>query len=193
VRDRLPEPLLYLSPYFESHRQDYYDALQAVRERGDLDHWLALFLDGIRTQATDAVARAERLTDLRERYRTTVQAATRGIANQVAELALEQPVLTARTVETRLEVSRPAALKALRQLATSASSRKPPAVSEASSAGERTKYLPSSSRSSGPSTARSRTTDHSAAQRRAPSTSTGDPARHASRRRCCHLPADNGR
>jgi cell filamentation protein, protein adenylyltransferase len=117
VRDRLPEPLLYLSPYFESHRQDYYDALQAVRERGDLDHWLALFLDGIRTQATDAVARAERLTDLRERYRTTVQAATRGIANQVAELALEQPVLTARTVETRLEVSRPAALKALRQLA----------------------------------------------------------------------------
>lgn len=63
------------------------------------------------------MARAERLTDLREQYRTTVQAATRGIANQVAELALEQPVLTARVVETRFDVSRPAALKALRQLA----------------------------------------------------------------------------
>lgn len=117
VRDRLPEPLLYLSPYFEVHREAYYDALQSVRERGDLGAWLALFLDGVRVQANDAVARAEKLTDLREEFRTTVQAVTRGIANQVVEIALEQPVLTARTVEMRLDVSRPAALKALRRLA----------------------------------------------------------------------------
>lgn len=116
VRDRLPEPLLYLSPYFEIHRQQYYEALQAVRERGDIDQWLQLFLDGVRAQATDAVIRAERLTDLREHYRTTVQAATRGIANQVVELAFEQPVLNSRVVETRVGVSRPAALKSLRQL-----------------------------------------------------------------------------
>jgi cell filamentation protein, protein adenylyltransferase len=117
VRDRLPEPLLYLSPYFERRRQAYYDALQSVRERGDLDQWLELFLDGVRVQASDAVTRAERLIDLRERYRTAVQAATRGVANQVTDLALGQPVLTARLVERRLQVSRPAALKALRQLA----------------------------------------------------------------------------
>jgi hypothetical protein len=30
----LPQPLLYLSSYFEAHRQEYYDRLQAVRERG---------------------------------------------------------------------------------------------------------------------------------------------------------------
>src|SRR3546814_79502 len=47
VRDRLPEPLLYLSPYFEARRDQYYDALQGVRERGELDRWLALFLDEI--------------------------------------------------------------------------------------------------------------------------------------------------
>ena len=116
VRDRLPEPLLCLSPYFEGHRQQYYDALQGVRERGDLDQWLQLFLDGVRIQAVDALGRAERLTDLRERYRATVQAATRGIANQVVELAVEQPVLNSRVVELRLGVSRPAALRALRQL-----------------------------------------------------------------------------
>jgi Fic family protein len=116
VRDRLSEPLLYLSPYFERHRQRYYDALQGVRERGDHDRWLALFLDGVRTQAVDAVVRAERLVDLRERYRATVQGATRSVANQVADLAIEQPILTARTVEERFEISRPAAIKALRQL-----------------------------------------------------------------------------
>jgi len=116
VRDRLPEPLLYLSPYFEARRPQYYDALQGVRERGAFDDWLKLFLDGVRTQAIDALARAERLTDLREHYRAEVQARTRGIANQLVDLAFEQPVLNTRVVEARLGVSRPAALNALRQL-----------------------------------------------------------------------------
>lgn len=117
IRDRLPEPLLYLSPYLEARRPQYYDALQGVRERGDFDAWLALFLDGVCTQASDAVSRAERLTDLRERYRMETQASTRGAANQVVDIAFEQPVLTARMVETRLSITRPAALKALRRLA----------------------------------------------------------------------------
>ncbi len=86
-----------------------------ARGTGGRHGYLAFF--AVRTQATDAVARAEQLTDLREQYRVTVREATRGIANHVVELALEQPVLTARTVESRLGVSRPAALKALRQLA----------------------------------------------------------------------------
>jgi Fic family protein len=116
VRERLPEPLLYLSPYFEARREEYYDALQGVREHGDFDSWLGLFLDGIRVQAVDAVARAERLTDLRERYRLMVRSATRGAANQLVDLAFEQPILNARFVENRLDITRPAALTALRQL-----------------------------------------------------------------------------
>lgn len=116
VRDRLPSPLLYLSPFFEARRQAYYDALQGVRQRGDLDTWLRLFLLGVHTQANDALARAERLSDLRERYRRSVQAKTRGGANRLVDLVFEQPVVNARTVERRLGLSRPSALNALRQL-----------------------------------------------------------------------------
>lgn len=116
VRGRLPEPLLYLSPYFESRRDQYYDSLQGVRERGDFDRWLALFLDGVRHQATDAVSRAERLTDLREQYRARVQSRTRGAANQLVDLLFEQPIVTGRLVEKRLRVTRPAAITALRHL-----------------------------------------------------------------------------
>jgi Fic family protein len=108
---------LCLSPYVEARRQQYYDALQGVRQRGDFDQWLALFLDGVRAQALDAVTRAERLTDLRERYRADVRAVTRGAANQLVDVAFEQPVLNARLVERRLTITRPAALTALRQLA----------------------------------------------------------------------------
>lgn len=117
VRNRLPEPLLYLSPYFERRRDQYYAALQAVRERGDIDGWLAFFLDAVAVQSTDAVVRAERLTDLKERYRLLVRAATRGAANRLVDLAFEHPVLTANIVERRLAITRPAALAALRQLA----------------------------------------------------------------------------
>jgi Fic family protein len=116
VRDRLPEPLLYLSPYFEARRERYYDALQGVRERGDVDSWVELFLEAVSTQAVDAVVRAERLVDLRERYRASVRTTTRGAATQLAELTIEQPVLTTRVVEERLGITRPAALKALRHL-----------------------------------------------------------------------------
>jgi Fic family protein len=117
VRDRLPAPLLYLSPYFEARRQRYYETLQGVRERGDFEAWLGFFLEGIEAQAIDAIARAERLTDLREKYRTMVQSTTRGMANQLVDLAFQQPVLNTSVVESRLGISRPAALTALRRLA----------------------------------------------------------------------------
>ena len=54
VRDRLPEPLLYLSPFFEARRPEYYGMLQGVRERGDFDGWLGLFLEAVRVQSIDA-------------------------------------------------------------------------------------------------------------------------------------------
>ena len=43
----LKEPILYLSLYFKSHRQQYYDLLQRVRDQGDWETWLEFFLDGI--------------------------------------------------------------------------------------------------------------------------------------------------
>lgn len=116
MRGRLPAPLLYISPYFEQRRKAYYEALQAARERGDIDTWLVMFLDAVSTQAVDAVSRAEQLTDLREQYRILVQSTTRGSANQLVDLAFEQPVLTSRIVEQRLDVTRPSAIAALRTL-----------------------------------------------------------------------------
>jgi len=116
VRDRLPAPLLYLSPDFEQRRDTYYAALQAVREQGDIEGWLSLFLDAVTTQATDAVQRANRLIDLREHYRTTVGAHARGLANQVVDLAFQYPVLSAAVVERHLGGSRPAVISALRAL-----------------------------------------------------------------------------
>ncbi len=113
---RLPAPLLYLSAYLERDRSHYYEALQAVRERGDLLPWLELFLTAVYTQAADAVMRSQRIVQLRELYREAASAITSSNALTLVDLACETPILSTRTVEARLGVTRPTALKLLRQL-----------------------------------------------------------------------------
>ncbi len=43
----LRQPLLYLSYYFKSHRQYYYELLNGTRESGDWERWLDFFLDAV--------------------------------------------------------------------------------------------------------------------------------------------------
>lgn len=117
-RGRLASPLLYLSPYLEARREQYYDALQGVRERGDLDSWLLLILEGIRVQSIDAATRAGELLALRERYRALFSSGNSSSAIAAIDLAFESPVLTAAVVERALSVSRPTALTTLTRLAS---------------------------------------------------------------------------
>lgn len=97
----LPQPLLYLSSYFEQRRSDYAERLQAVREKGEVQQWLQFFLRGVQGQATDAVERAERLADLREKYRHSL-AGSRSRAPEVVDLLFENPFATGPTVAERL-------------------------------------------------------------------------------------------
>lgn len=43
----MQKPLLYLSYYFKLHRQEYYDRLNLVREKGDYEQWINFFLKGV--------------------------------------------------------------------------------------------------------------------------------------------------
>jgi Fic family protein len=112
-QELLPQPLLYLSSYFETHRGEYYDRLQAVREKGQLEEWLQFFLTAVAIQASDAVERAERLADLREKYRGEL-ASTRSRASEVVELLMANPFVTVRNVQHALQVTQPGALNLLR-------------------------------------------------------------------------------
>jgi Fic family protein len=113
---RLGAPLLYLSAYLERDREHYYEALQTMREAGDALPWIGLFLDAVRSQASDAVTRARRIVELRERYRAAASSIASSKAMALVDLVCEMPIMTSRTVETRLSVTRPTALKLLGQL-----------------------------------------------------------------------------
>lgn len=116
ARERLPAPLLYLSAYLERNREMYYAALQALRESGDASPWIDLFLMSVKTEASDAVDRARQIITLRDRYLRTAASLGTAKASALVDLICENPVLTSRSIESRLDVSRPTALRLLRRM-----------------------------------------------------------------------------
>jgi Fic family protein len=114
-RGVLPAPLLYISSYLEEYRREYYERLQAVRERGEVQQWLQFFLTAVAVQAEDAVARAEHLHDLREGYRSQL-AGSRSRAVEVVDLLFVNPFITVRRGSTALGVTPQGATNLIRQL-----------------------------------------------------------------------------
>jgi Fic family protein len=108
--------LLYLSAGIEKERDRYYNALRATRADGDAIPWVELFLETVRAQSVDAVLRAERIIELRERYRATATELGSVNAVQAVDLVCENPIVTTRLLEARLGVARPTTLRLLRQL-----------------------------------------------------------------------------
>jgi Fic family protein len=113
----LPEPLLYLSAYFEAHRRAYYDHLLSVSQEGTWEAWLRFFLRGVAEQSQDALVRAGRLQDLRERYREQFQAEqTSARLLQVVDLLFDQPLTTVTQVAEALGVHFASASQYVQQL-----------------------------------------------------------------------------
>lgn len=77
ARGTMSQPLLYLSAYFEKHRDEYYRHLLAISTRGDWQEWLIYFLTGVRDTARDALADTHAITDLHQHYRSILDSAKR--------------------------------------------------------------------------------------------------------------------
>lgn len=103
-QERISAPLLYISAYLERNRREYYDRLQAVRERGEMEEWIQFFLAATAKQAEESAQRTERLVDLREHYRAEL-AGNRSRAAEVVDLMFSNPIITARRVEMALKMT----------------------------------------------------------------------------------------
>jgi len=105
---RLTTPLLYLSGYLELHRREYYERLQAVRERGEVQQWLQFFLTAVQRQAMDGVDRAGKLVSLRERY-LAGSARSRSRIGELADLLFANPFITVVRIRNALHITQPGA------------------------------------------------------------------------------------
>ncbi|MAT05544.1 MAG: cell filamentation protein Fic [Acidimicrobiaceae bacterium] len=111
----LPAPLLYVSSYFERHKREYYDALQGVRQRGDVGAWLRYFLSAVTVQANDAIRRSDRLADLEEEFRQRLSG-SKGRAHELIDNLLSSPYISTQQVVQHLGVTPQGADYILRQL-----------------------------------------------------------------------------
>lgn len=112
-RGLMPQPLLYLSAFFEKHRNDYYRLLLDVSTKGDWIPWLEFFLRGVRTQAVEAMVRVERLLSLQATYDAIALKQGRAggsLATLVRSLFLS-PALTIRQAQATLGITFAAAQK----------------------------------------------------------------------------------
>lgn len=116
-RGLLPQPLLYLSAYFERTRGQYYEGLLRVSTHGEWEAWIRYFLEGVRTQAREGVEDAERLVGLQARYRREVaMSKARPAAYGLLDRLFANPFVTAKGTVEALGVSDPTARAAIADL-----------------------------------------------------------------------------
>ena len=104
----LARPVLYLSHHFKRHRAEYYDRLQAVRDGGDWESWLAFFLEGVAEVSREATHTAAAILRVREECRTSISDRLgRGAANghRILERLFDHPIVAVATVRDWLDVT----------------------------------------------------------------------------------------
>lgn len=107
-RGVLHKPVLYLSHYFKRHRQAYYERLQAVRDAGDFEGWMAFFLRGVAEVSAQAALTARRILELRELHRHAITeqlGRAAGNGHRVLQRLYELPIVTVKDVQGLLGIT----------------------------------------------------------------------------------------
>ncbi len=117
-RQVLPLPLLYLSAFFEQHRDEYYDHLLNVSRQAAWNEWIGFFARGVTEQARDAITRVQRLQDLQASYRERTGALIRTAAPQrLVEELFASPYITVNHAAEVMDVSFKSAAQTVTTLA----------------------------------------------------------------------------
>ncbi|MEX5215707.1 MAG: Fic family protein [Nitrospiraceae bacterium] len=102
----LSEPLLYLSAYFERQRDEYYQLLLAVSQRGRWAEWMSFFLRGVAEQSRDALVRSGSLRQLWQGYRGEFQSArSSALQLRLIDQLFAYPAITASQAARLLQVT----------------------------------------------------------------------------------------
>jgi Fic family protein len=71
-RQLLSHPFLYLSEFFEEHREDYYELLRSVSGKGKWEAWIRFFLTALAAQAEAAEKTGKAILDLHAKYKEKI-------------------------------------------------------------------------------------------------------------------------
>jgi len=114
----LRDPMLYLSLYFKTHRQHYYELLNNVRLNGDWEAWLDFFAEAVIVTATQAVETTQQLLELSSQDRDKISGLGRAAAStlQVHRALMEHPIATSGSLVEKTGITPATVNKALSHL-----------------------------------------------------------------------------
>lgn len=114
----LRAPLLYLSLFLKTNRNDYYRLLQDVRETGAWEDWLAFYLIGVEQTANQAFEAATRIVGLfkADRDRITDDSERAGSSLRVHEWLQSNPFVSSNRLVESIGLSAPTINAALADL-----------------------------------------------------------------------------
>ena len=114
----LKEPMLYLSLYFKTHRDRYYELLTQVRHTGDWESWLDFFADAVIETAKQAVDTAKQLMKLSDLDGRKINELKRisGSAHLVHKAMFERPIASPSWIQEKTKLSTATVNACLREL-----------------------------------------------------------------------------
>lgn len=99
-------PVLYLSHYIISHKQDYYRYLQSVRETGNWEEWVLYILKGVEETAYQTTALIQSIRRIMNEYKTRMRRETTFYRKELLENLFQHPYTKITFVEHALGVHR---------------------------------------------------------------------------------------
>lgn len=92
----LKAPMFYISAYFESHRDQYYERLLAVSRDGNWTDWVIFFLESVNEQAKENQDKAQSIRELYdETHRSIADITHSRCAVHATEFLFRRPIFSA--------------------------------------------------------------------------------------------------
>ena len=101
-------PWLYMSPFYEKHKDEYIDNLFQVSTAGDWTRWIEFCLRGTISQAEDSIRRCDLLIRLRAEFHERITGGSKR-THRIMERLFGSPMVTVPAVAKDEDVSYPTA------------------------------------------------------------------------------------
>ncbi|MDI9637371.1 Fic family protein [Kamptonema cortianum] len=115
----LERPFLYVSHTLKLNRTEYYDRLQAVRDKGDWEGWIKFFLQAMAISAQDANERMRQINNLKEALRGRIVSEfpkRSSTLHRLLDALFVQPYISANRAQQILDLSKSASYQNLQIL-----------------------------------------------------------------------------
>jgi len=103
----LIKPVLYISDFFERNKNDYFNNLDIVRNKSDIDKWLIFFLEGIIETTSKSKNIFENIIALRLQYEDKIRALGRRVplGQKLLILLFSYPIIDTSGVADKLNIA----------------------------------------------------------------------------------------